>query len=92
MRAIYSYFLCISKNDLPYVHIPLHSVMALSVRAYGCDVKIIKLDIEAVDTHRDGRYSIEDGKHIKRGSYGDRGSLSISNKLQMSSSSSSSIS
>ena len=92
VRAIYSYFMSLPLSDLPYVHIPLHCVMAISLRAYGCDVKIIKADIEAVDTHRDGRSSakqspqssyVPESKHLKRGSYGERGALNLA-KLSLS--------
>eukprot|EP00158_Paraphelidium_tribonemae_P004002 Partr_v1_DN26519_c0_g1_i1_m3932 putative 6phosphofructo2kinase len=79
VRCIYSYLQMIQLADLPYVHIPLHCVMAITVRAYGCDVKFIKVGVDAVDTHRDGRYKDESsGAHMKRGSYGERGALSIS--------------
>ncbi|ORX95444.1 bifunctional 6-phosphofructo-2-kinase/fructose-2,6-bisphosphate 2-phosphatase [Basidiobolus meristosporus CBS 931.73] len=52
VRCLYAYFLNYSHEDLPYIKIPLHTVIKLTPRAYGCDVEYFKLDIEAVDTHR----------------------------------------
>lgn len=38
--------------DLPYVKVPLHTVIKLTPVAYGCHVEEIALNVEAVDTHR----------------------------------------
>jgi 6-phosphofructo-2-kinase / fructose-2,6-biphosphatase 2 len=52
LRCIYAYFMNYSHEDLPYIKIPLHTVIELTPKAYGCDEKRFKVDIEAVDTHR----------------------------------------
>lgn len=39
-------------EDLPYLEVPLHTIIKLTPVAYGCKVEHIKLPIEAVDTHR----------------------------------------
>ncbi|KAJ2321812.1 Fructose-2,6-bisphosphatase [Coemansia sp. RSA 2702] len=52
LRCIYAYFLDIGPEELPYLKIPLHTVMKLTWTAYGCDVQMYKIDIDAVDTHR----------------------------------------
>ncbi|KAJ2145749.1 Fructose-2,6-bisphosphatase [Coemansia sp. RSA 678] len=52
LRCIYAYFLDIGPDELPYLKIPLHTVMKLTWTAYGCDVQMYKIDIDAVDTHR----------------------------------------
>ena len=39
-------------KDMPYVNIPLHTLIKLKPVAYGCDDSFIKFDVEAVDTHR----------------------------------------
>lgn len=46
-----SYFASIS-DELPYLEVPLHTIMKLTPVAYGCKVENIRLPIEAVDTHR----------------------------------------
>ncbi|KAH9481486.1 6-phosphofructo-2-kinase/fructose-2,6-bisphosphatase 1 [Psilocybe cubensis] len=38
--------------DLPYIKIPLHTVIKLTPKAYGCDEERYALPIQAVDTHR----------------------------------------
>ncbi|KAJ1800815.1 Fructose-2,6-bisphosphatase, partial [Coemansia sp. RSA 2399] len=52
LRCIYAYFLDIGPDELPYLKIPLHTVMKLTWTAYGCDIQMYKIDIDAVDTHR----------------------------------------
>lgn len=39
-------------DDLPYLRVPLHTIIKLTPVAYGCRVEHIELPIEAVDTHR----------------------------------------
>lgn len=40
-------------DELPYLRVPLHSVIKLTPYAYGCSMEIIKLDVPAVDTYRE---------------------------------------
>lgn len=39
-------------DELPYLEVPLHTIIKLTPVAYGCKVEHIRLPIEAVDTHR----------------------------------------
>ena len=39
-------------DELPYLKVPLHTVIKLTPVAYGCKVEHIPLDVKAVDTHR----------------------------------------
>ncbi|KAG0238656.1 Fructose-2,6-bisphosphatase [Actinomortierella wolfii] len=52
LRCIYAYFMNYSHEKLPYIKIPLHTLIQLTPRAYMCEEKRFKVDIEAVDTHR----------------------------------------
>ncbi|RHZ45421.1 hypothetical protein Glove_680g32 [Diversispora epigaea] len=52
LRCIYGYFQNLSQDDLPYVKIPLHTVIKLTPKAYNCEEVRYKVDIDAVDTHR----------------------------------------
>ncbi|KAI9332959.1 6-phosphofructo-2-kinase-domain-containing protein [Obelidium mucronatum] len=52
LRALYAYFMNYSHDELPYVKIPLHTLVKLTFKAYGCIEERFKVDIEAVDTHR----------------------------------------
>ncbi|KAI0029409.1 bifunctional 6-phosphofructo-2-kinase/fructose-2,6-bisphosphate 2-phosphatase [Vararia minispora EC-137] len=47
IRCLYAYFHNIPQSDLPYIKIPLHTVIKLTPMAYG-----YTLPIDAVDTHR----------------------------------------
>lgn len=52
LRCIYAYFMNKPLNELPYINVPLHTVIKLTPRAYGCDEEKYSLNIEAVDTFR----------------------------------------
>ncbi|KAL6436459.1 hypothetical protein ACFW04_004744 [Cataglyphis niger] len=52
LRCLLAYFLDKSADELPYLEVPLHTIMKLTPVAYGCKVENIRLPIEAVDTHR----------------------------------------
>ncbi|KAG5337204.1 hypothetical protein C0989_010334 [Termitomyces sp. Mn162] len=52
LRCLYAYFHYLPQADLPYIKIPLHTVIKLTPRAYGCDEERYALPVGAVDTHR----------------------------------------
>ncbi|KAH7103815.1 bifunctional 6-phosphofructo-2-kinase/fructose-2,6-bisphosphate 2-phosphatase [Auriculariales sp. MPI-PUGE-AT-0066] len=52
LRCLYAYFHNLPQVDLPYIKIPLHTVIKLTPKAYGCDEERYALPIAAVDTHR----------------------------------------
>uniref|UniRef100_A0A8D8WLR0 6-phosphofructo-2-kinase/fructose-2,6-bisphosphat ase n=1 Tax=Cacopsylla melanoneura TaxID=428564 RepID=A0A8D8WLR0_9HEMI len=52
LRCLLAYFLDKSAEELPYLHVPLHTVIKLTPVAYGCKMEMINLSIDAVDTHR----------------------------------------
>ncbi|EGO25917.1 hypothetical protein SERLADRAFT_466744 [Serpula lacrymans var. lacrymans S7.9] len=52
LRCLYAYFHDLPQTDLPYIKIPLHTVIKLTPKAYGCDEERYMLPIKAVDTHR----------------------------------------
>lgn len=39
-------------DELPYLKVPLHTVIKLTPVAYGCKIEFIRLPVDAVDTHR----------------------------------------
>ncbi|GFO44995.1 6-phosphofructo-2-kinase/fructose-2,6-bisphosphatase [Plakobranchus ocellatus] len=53
LRCLLAYFQDKSADDLPYLKVPLHTVIKLTPVAYGCRVEFVSLDIPAVDTHRE---------------------------------------
>ncbi|RMZ98015.1 6-phosphofructo-2-kinase fructose-2-6-bisphosphatase-like isoform X1, partial [Brachionus plicatilis] len=53
MRCILAYYMNKTSDELPYLEVPLHTVIKLSPTAYGCHVEEIKLNIDAVSTHRE---------------------------------------
>ncbi|CAG7723556.1 unnamed protein product [Allacma fusca] len=52
IRCLLAYFLDKPSDELPYLQVPLHTVIKLTPVAYGCRVEYVKIPIEAVDTHR----------------------------------------
>lgn len=51
-RCLLAYFLDNSLDELPYIRVPLHTLIKLTPVAYGCQVEYMSFDIDAVDTHR----------------------------------------
>jgi len=43
----------IFSDFLPYLKVPLHTIIKLTPVAYGCQVDEINIPIEAVNTHRE---------------------------------------
>jgi len=52
LRAILAYFQDKPLTDLPYIKVPLHTLIKITPVASGCEVEYIKFPVEAVDTHR----------------------------------------
>ncbi|KAI8809590.1 histidine phosphatase superfamily [Cladochytrium replicatum] len=53
LRCIYAYYMNYSHEELPYLKIPLHSVVKITPKAYHCVEERYKLDVPAVNTHRE---------------------------------------
>ncbi|KAI9295439.1 bifunctional 6-phosphofructo-2-kinase/fructose-2,6-bisphosphate 2-phosphatase [Neoconidiobolus thromboides FSU 785] len=52
LRCIYGYFMDLPQSEIPYIKIPLHTVIKLTPMAYGTVEERFSAEIEAVDTHR----------------------------------------
>ncbi|XP_022901218.1 6-phosphofructo-2-kinase/fructose-2,6-bisphosphatase 1 isoform X2 [Onthophagus taurus] len=52
LRCLLAYFQNKSADELPYLEVPLHTVIKLTPVAYGCRVEHVKLPVDAVNTHR----------------------------------------
>ena len=53
LRAIFAYYMDYPLEDLPYIKVPLHTVIKFTPKAYKTTEERFPLNIEAVDTHRD---------------------------------------
>eukprot|EP00835_Amoeboradix_gromovi_P004589 NODE_366_length_10082_cov_0.124211.p8 type:complete len:114 gc:universal NODE_366_length_10082_cov_0.124211:7252-7593(+) len=60
LRTIYGYFHSFKQKDIPYIDIPLHTLISLTPKAYGCAEERISADIQAVNTYRARQPSFED--------------------------------
>ena len=52
IRCLYAYMHGLSQDELPYIKIPLHTVIKLVPKAFGCEESRYTIPIEAVDTFR----------------------------------------
>ncbi|KAG0729292.1 6-phosphofructo-2-kinase/fructose-2,6-bisphosphatase 1 [Chionoecetes opilio] len=52
LRCVLAYFLDKTGVELPYLKVPLHTIIKLTPQAYGCKVEFFKIPIDCVDTHR----------------------------------------
>ncbi|KAI1317676.1 Fructose-2,6-bisphosphatase [Mortierella claussenii] len=67
LRCLYAYFMNCSFERLPYIKIPLHTLIQLTPGAYKCEERRFKVDIEAVDTHRPKPKSAAAGQTANNG-------------------------
>lgn len=52
LRCIFAYFLDVGHDELPYIKVPLHTLIELIPNAHGCEKHYYRGNIEAVDTFR----------------------------------------
>jgi 6-phosphofructo-2-kinase/fructose-2,6-biphosphatase 2 len=52
LRCILAYFDNKNRAELPYLNVPLHTVIKLTPKAYSCQIEMFKFKIDAVDTYR----------------------------------------
>ena len=50
-RCLYSYFLNINSAEIPHLDVPLHTVLKLVPKAYGCDVTRFRLPVDSCEDH-----------------------------------------
>ncbi|XP_066992367.2 6-phosphofructo-2-kinase/fructose-2,6-bisphosphatase [Anabrus simplex] len=52
LRCILGYFLNKQPEELPYLNVPLHTIIKLTSDGYSCNVEYTKLPVDCVDTYR----------------------------------------
>lgn len=62
LRAIFAYFKDCPLEELPYIHVPLHTVVKFTPKAYKTIEENFPFHIQAVSTHRDPRKEKTDGQ------------------------------
>jgi len=75
LRCLLAYFLDKSSDFLPYLKVPLHTIIKLTPVAYGCQVDEIHLPIVAVNTHREKPRVVSQTYH---NSYNDNSASTLS--------------
>jgi len=49
LRCLYAYYLDIPSEEIPHLSVPLHTLIKITPKAYGCDEQRIPLGIPSVD-------------------------------------------
>ncbi|CAH2984001.1 unnamed protein product [Chilo suppressalis] len=52
LRCMLGYFLDAKLDELPYMNVPLHTIVKLTSYGYKYKMEMIKMPVECVDTHR----------------------------------------
>ncbi|XP_032518641.1 6-phosphofructo-2-kinase/fructose-2,6-bisphosphatase-like isoform X1 [Danaus plexippus] len=52
LRCMLGYFLDAKLDELPYMNVPLHTIVKLTSYGYKYNIEMIKMPIDCVDTHR----------------------------------------
>ena len=53
-RCLLAYYMETAEEELPWMEVPLHTLIRLEPKAYGCEAEIVKFPVDCVDTHRAG--------------------------------------
>ncbi|CAF0954411.1 unnamed protein product [Rotaria sordida] len=64
IRCILAYFLDKNPEQLPYIKVPLHTVIKLTPMAYGCMMGRIPLSVETVNTYRNKPKNCEPNRAV----------------------------
>jgi 6-phosphofructo-2-kinase/fructose-2,6-biphosphatase 2 len=56
-RCLYSYFLDLPAQEIPHLDVPLHTVLKLVPKAYGCEVTRFRLAVDSCEDHAGGATS-----------------------------------
>ncbi|CAH1963307.1 unnamed protein product [Acanthoscelides obtectus] len=52
LRCILGYFLETPPEEIPYIHVPLHTIIKITLQGYHYNMETIKMPIDCVDTNR----------------------------------------
>ncbi|KAH1016688.1 hypothetical protein HUJ04_007869 [Dendroctonus ponderosae] len=52
LRCILGYFMETDPEEIPYMHVPLHTIIKITLQGYNYNMETIKMPIECVDTTR----------------------------------------
>ncbi|KAK9708821.1 6-phosphofructo-2-kinase [Popillia japonica] len=52
LRCVLGYFLDTEPEEVPYVHVPLHTIIKLTLHGHSYRMETVKMPIECVDTNR----------------------------------------
>jgi len=58
-RCLLSYFADFDQKDIPHLEVPLHTLLKLEPKAYGCEVQTHKMDVPCVE---------DEGPHVQTSS------------------------
>lgn len=54
IRCLYAYFFDLPPEEIPYLSVPLHSLIRLDPRAYGCKEKRMRIVVQDDDVNGAG--------------------------------------
>lgn len=52
LRCILGYYLETPAEEIPYIHVPLHTIIKVSLKGYKYTMETVKMPIDCVDTNR----------------------------------------
>lgn len=62
LRCVLGYFLDTPPEEIPYIHVPLHTIIKLTLQGYNYNMETIKMPIECVDTNRAKPMNCSEGR------------------------------
>lgn len=52
LRCILAYFLETPLEEIPYLHVPLHTIIKLTLHGHSYTMETVKMPVDCVDTNR----------------------------------------
>lgn len=65
LRCILGYFLDTPLEEIPYVHVPLHTIIKLTLHGHSYTMETVKMPIECVDTTRKKPANCAVGRNVE---------------------------
>ncbi|CAG9773856.1 unnamed protein product [Ceutorhynchus assimilis] len=52
LRCVLGYFLETDPEEIPYIHVPLHTIIKITLQGYNYNMETVKMPVDCVDTTR----------------------------------------
>ena len=62
LRCVLAYFLETPPEEVPYLHVPLHTIIKVTLQGYNYNMETVKMPVDCVDTNRAKPLNCSEGR------------------------------